>query len=263
MKRAIPTLTLAAGLVLILAALGLARSARAQEAQGEGTGGGDELAALRGAAVYAEFCQACHGPRGESIGTGTLFRAIEYQPDKARDAVFKGVLLGGKMAEVVMPPFAKVLDEGQIEDLLAYLHTWETGDTPPLPEPNLRNVPEVVPGYFGDPAAGATVYAKFCNGCHGSEGKGRTTPDFPPFKFSSDSISVVRDKHQPGFSAASGGPLSDQQLTDLETYLASWALQDAEKKPESAGYNMLLIVMGVAAIMVVGLAYMSRMIVTE
>ncbi len=48
---------------LALALIGAAIPALAQE-------GGDQ-AARYGAAIYAEFCQACHGPRGEAIAGGT------------------------------------------------------------------------------------------------------------------------------------------------------------------------------------------------
>lgn len=264
MKRLTPTLTLMVEVVLVLAALAAAQLAAAQEGQGEGESGtgaqGDDLAALRGAAVYAEFCQACHGARGEAIGTGPAFAAIQYHADTARE-----VIVGGKASDAAnspaMPPYGRILDQGQIDDVLAYMATWTTGETPPLPEPNVGLQPEQVPGYFGDPAAGAVVYATFCNGCHGPQGKGRAKPDFPPLKFTKDTLVATRDGttsvYMPAFGTAAGGPLSDQQLTDLETYMASWSLKE-ENTSADRGISLLLVVMGIIAISCVGAVYMSR-----
>ena len=166
MKRLVLSGTLAAGVLLLMAALG---TAYAQDDHG---GEGDEAAA-RGAAVYAEFCQACHGPQGEATGTGLAFAAMAFEEDSAREVIEQG-------HEDLMPPYADVLRGEQIDDVMAYLHTWESGDVPPLPEPNIHEALESVPGYNGDPHEGAIVYAKFCNGCHGPQGEGRGEPQFPP-----------------------------------------------------------------------------------
>lgn len=261
MRRLIPILTLAAGALLIAAAFGSARLTLAQD--DHGSGGEDEFAAARGAAVFAEFCQACHGPRGEALGTGPAFAAIEYDDESAHTAILKGVKPGTE-GGAAMPAYNKLLDQDQVDDLVAYLATWKTDETPALPEPNIRAQVTQVPNYFGDPQAGAIVYAKFCNGCHGPEGKGRQKPGFPAFKFSADTtLQVVREQHVPAFGAAAGGPLSDQQLTDLETYIASWSLTEKKDEPRTAGMNVLIVVMGIGAILTVGAAYMSRMIYTE
>jgi mono/diheme cytochrome c family protein len=263
MKRSTPSLTLILGVMLVLAA-SAAQRASAQEGQGEGAAGAQaaDPAALRGAAVYAEFCQACHGPHGEAIGTGPAFAAIQYQAGTAQD-----VIANGKASDTAnrpgMPSYGKILNQGQIDDVLAYMETWSTGQTPPLPEPNIGPVPEQVPGYFGDAAAGAVVYAKFCNGCHGPQGKGRAKPEFPPLKFTHDTLVTARDGtanvYMPGFGISAGGPLSDQQLTDLETYMASWSVK-VENPSEDRGVSLLLVVMGILAITGVGAVYISRMV---
>jgi len=76
MKRWMAILTLALGTLLALLALGAAPPILAQDGH-EGDSGDADLAPLRGAAVYAEFCQACHGPQGEALGTGAAFAAID------------------------------------------------------------------------------------------------------------------------------------------------------------------------------------------
>jgi mono/diheme cytochrome c family protein len=257
MRRVIPFLALAAGVLLLAAPM-----VSAQDGHGEGgEGAGDEQAALRGAAVFAEFCQACHAPGGTVVSSGAAFAAIEYHPDEARDVILKGAQ--PEESGAVMPAYQKLLKDQQVDDLLAYLDTWTTGEIPPLPEPNLVAKVVQVPDYFGDPAAGAAIYAKSCYGCHGDEGKGRLKPDFPPFNFNAETRLIVRDTHVPAFGVAAGGSLTDEQLTDLETYMASWAVTEKEEPASSKGVNVLIVVMGIGAIVLVGAAYMSRMVFTE
>jgi len=56
---------------------------------------------------------------------------------------------------------------------------------------------------------------------------------------------------------AAGGPLNDQQLTDLETYMASWSLNEGSASADR-GVSLLLVVMGIIAISGVGAVYMAR-----
>jgi len=249
-------------LVLMLLVLWAAQFVYAQG--GEDEPEADDLAARRGAAVYAEFCQACHGPRGESIGAGPAFAAIEYHAETARDVISNG-LDSNPEDDIAMPPYALesggLLSTRQIDDLIIYMETWESEETPPLPKPHISAGVDRVPDYFGDPQVGAVMYARFCYGCHGEQGKGRVPPNFPPFAVTAATMQIVREGHQnhymPGFAVEAGGPLDDQALEDLETYLASWQLEAPETaSPE--GYSTLLLILGVAAILFVGFAYISR-----
>ncbi len=61
----------------------------------------------------------------------------------------------------------------------------------------------------------------------------------------------------PGFGSDSGGPLSDQQLDDLETYLASWELAE-EPEETDKGVAVMIVVLGIVAILTVGVAYLVR-----
>jgi mono/diheme cytochrome c family protein len=240
-------LILAAGAALLMAALG---TALAQDGNGEHAGDAED--AIRGAAVFAEFCQACHGPQGEAIGTGAAFGAIEVDPENAQETI----------KNEHQPPYGKLLTQAQIDELIAYLETWESGEVPPLPEPNIHDVPDSV-DYFGDPHEGAVIYAKFCDGCHGPKGEGRQKPDFSPFEFSDKTARIVREEHVPAFGEAAGGPLSEAQITDLETYMASWQEGGAEGERKSEGINVLIVVAGALAIVAIGGAYLSRIITTE
>lgn len=258
MRRFLVVLTM----FVLVAAVWAAPQVLAQGGEGEDQDG-DTNAPLVGAAVYAEFCQACHGPQGEALGEGAAFTAITYQPETARE-----VLTTGTDPEdgAAMPPYAQtsggLLTEQQIDSVIAYMETWESGEIPALPEPHIRAGVDQVPDYLGDPQAGAVVYAKFCYGCHGDEGQGRVPPNFPPFGVDQNTSHVIRtgtgSPYMPGFSVEAGGPLIEEQLADLDAYLASWAIEPPEESPSPAGYSTLVIIMGIAAILFVGGAFLPR-----
>lgn len=248
---------LAAGLALMAAAIVISLPVYAQ--------GGEEndLAPLRGAAVYAEFCQACHGPRGEAIGDGPAFAAITFSAETVQGVIVQGIDSDPDNG-VAMPGYGELLQTDQVDDLIAYMKTWETDQTPPLPEPNLTAAVDMVETYPGDPQTGASVYARFCYGCHGAEGHGREAPDFPGFEPSAKVLLVVNEGHGintvPTFAESAGGPLSSEQVQDLDAYIASWRLakpsEDKNDTPE--GMSVLVVLFGLLMIAAVGGFYWSR-----
>jgi mono/diheme cytochrome c family protein len=240
--------------------LAAAATAYAQEDGGEAT------AARRGAAVYAEFCQACHGPQGEAKGEGPVFAAITYDPETIRDVITNG-LDSIDQDDVAMPPYSQMsgglLSDAQIDYLIAYMETWGTDDVPALPEPNIHAAVDRVPNQEGDPQRGAVIYATYCYGCHGKEGQGRVPPNFPRLHMTDYVLAIVRDghdnKYMPAFGKEAGGPLDDPQLEDLTAYMASWSLAEEEAEPASPkGFSTLLVILGIAAILFVGWTYQGR-----
>ncbi len=261
MKRWMAILALLTGAALLLA---VGAPVLAQGGHGEETGQGEEgegddagIAALRGAALYAEFCQACHGPRGEAQGA---LVPVAFDPEAARQAIEDGVASAEGLA---MPAYGALLDEAQIGDLLAYLGTWQGEDVPPLPEPNIGDLPEQLEGISGNPRAGAVIYATYCAGCHGVNGAGRGAAAFPPLTGApADIVRVAREGHGdpslPAFGRAQGGPLDETQLTDLQAYLNTWPQQKQEKAEDQRGYGLLIVIAGVIAILLVGAIYTVR-----
>jgi len=252
------------GMVLVLALALAVAPVLAQD--GEGHGQADDRAARYGAAIYAEFCQACHGPRGEGIAEGPAFRAIRYDAATAREVIAQG-RDSDPDDGAAMPAYAQAaggpLSETQLDQLVAYLATWETGNVPPLPAPNLRPAVEQVPDHFGDPVRGAALYATSCYGCHGPEGRGRVPPRFPGFEYVPETFlqavsQGTGDPTMPGFGVAAGGPLDDQALEDLETYVASWSVTPPDTGPSPEGWSTFLVILGVVAILAVGGAYSMR-----
>lgn len=272
MKRSFALLALAFSVTLIGLLLVAPLTVWAQggghgdDDHGDGDGAGDdEVAALRGAAVFAEFCQACHGPRGEALAAGPSFPAITFHAEAAHTAVAEGVDHDPDDG-VAMPAYGDVLTGAQIDDVLAYMATWGTGETPPLPEPHLAHQVDHVPDYFGDPHAGAALYATSCAGCHGAEGQGRDADQFPKLTFDARTTrtliaSGTQSVYMPGFGVDAGGPLDEKQLDDLEAYLASWALEDtAADSGDDSGIAVLIVVSGIAALVAVGTIHLMRAI---
>src|SRR5690606_2372052 len=56
----------------------------------------------------------------------------------------------------------------------------------------------------------------------------------------------------PGFSVEAGGPLTEDDLVDLETYVASWSVQAQQPNPSPAGWATFVVILGVLAILAVG-----------
>lgn len=243
---ALATVGLALVLIVILGPGTAPDAALAQD--GEGATHGDDLAPLRGAAVYAEFCQACHGLRGEATGTAPSFVAIRYREAAARRAVTEGVPPAGD-GSAVMPAFGAVLSAEQVEDVLAYMGTWDSGEVPALPAPNVPDVP------------GAATYARYCAGCHGAQGAGRGVPGFPPLKEDLAQAAAIAANGRgtmPGFSVEAGGPLSAQQIDEVAHYIGTWAAESEEKASSQRGLSAMIVLTGVVALLIVGAVYIVR-----
>ena len=129
----------------------------------------------RGADVYAERCEKCHGPNAHPVATSVLQRAAQPGgsppvPDfqKAHD---DKELLGFAQGQghPAVPGFLPVMREDDAHALVAFLH-------------NLSD--------------GFVAYSLWCAGCHGDEGRGdgplATGIDKPPVEF--NHVYVVSQK---------------------------------------------------------------------
>ncbi len=220
-------------------------------------GGGDPV---RGAALYAENCLACHGPLGEPRASHPAFAAtVEF------NTAFFNVTERG-IARTYMGPWGDAyggpLSTGQINDLLAYAQTWTTGDTPPLPAPE---VPTGLEAIGGDPALGAALYAVNCAGCHGQEGAGRGLELYPPLDRSADLAVVIRrgvaESLMPPFAQVYGGPLNEADLDNLLAYIRTWETPTRPRTAEQAmpqGAGTLILLIGIGAVLLVGLAVLTQ-----
>lgn len=256
-KRLTLTLIIVFGIGLVW--VGLASPGYAQD----GHGGSEDRAVLRGAVLYAEYCGACHGPEGESIAAGPAFPAItDYNPSFAKGQIMEGYD-SDPTDDIMMIGYGEDYDgplsDSEIDDILAYMDTWGTGETPELPHPNLEpGDTDVI--VSGDPEHGAEVYAMTCLGCHGRDAQGRDLDNFPAFTIDENTRRIVErgEEHGPvaAFGQTFGGPLSNEDLNDLDAYLKSIESEVEEEGPQ--GVSILLIIMGLGAVGVVGAVYYAN-----
>lgn len=222
-------------------------------------------AALRGAALYAEFCRACHGPQGEAIADNPAFHEItNFDPNVAKGRINQGydsdpgndIMMIGYGDDDNGP-----LSSIQIDDILVYMSTWTDpeAETPELPEPHLAPGENDATGP-GDAEHGAIIYASYCLGCHGLNAQGRGLDNFPAFEINENSKRIAErgEGHDsvPAFSAELGGPLTSTDLDDLDAYLKSIDAEEESDQPE--GVSILLIILGLGAVAAVGGVYVAN-----
>ena len=126
-----------------------------------GFSGGAVLAAdaAAGQAAYA-VCAACHGPQGEgnrAMNAPSLAGQEAWYLHRQMEAFKSGIrgTAGGDSFGAQMRPMAMVVsDPTAVANLIAYIQTFATGDSPPT--------------VSGDIAAGRTAYL-VCAACHGQK----------------------------------------------------------------------------------------------
>jgi cytochrome c oxidase cbb3-type subunit III len=117
--------------------------------------------------LYANNCAGCHGSHGKGGAAVPLgdpvFLAI------ADDAAIRRTAVNG-VPGTSMPAFARsaggMLTDKQIDAIVSGIRSWAK------PESLSVNLPAYTEQHAGDPHKGADVYATYCSGCHGPDGKG-------------------------------------------------------------------------------------------
>lgn len=132
--------------------------------------------ATNGAKLYAEKCVACHGDKGQgrggpvgwfSGGGGEVSNLIGNQLNNqtflatATDEFLRKTIMNGRPGRA-MVAWKGQLKDSEVEDVIAFLRTWQRVPAIPLnPNP-----------VWGDPAAGSELFAGICTPCHGKKGEG-------------------------------------------------------------------------------------------
>jgi mono/diheme cytochrome c family protein len=192
-------------------------------------------------ALYKQNCAACHGENGRNGAAISLanpaYLAVAGE-ETLQQAIAKGV--PGKL----MPPFAKsaggMLTDRQVTVLAqGLLQQWGTPDllAGQNPPPYLATLP-------GDAGRGQQAFTVFCARCHGADGEGDASdvkkgsgkvgsivnPSYLALisdqNLRSITIAGRPDEGMPDWRSDAAQPLTDQQITDIITWLASKRIAD-------------------------------------
>ena len=169
--------------------------------------------AQRGAIVFSTTCYVCHGISGEGTEKGLRLNdpvhLAKYTDDYYREVIAKG------RSDKGMPTWGSVLSEAEIEDLVAYIRTWDDV--------------AVSAQVTGNVANGARIYAAGCATCHGVSGEGvdGLGASLRPNTFVASNgraalSSVILTGAEHGRMPAQFGLLSQEEVTDLIALLESW-----------------------------------------
>jgi sulfur oxidation c-type cytochrome SoxX len=140
------------------------------------------------AETYQALCQRCHGEKGDGNGKVAWyldpyprdFTRAGFMNSKPRERFVHSIRIG--VPGTSMPPWGKILDDGQADAVLSYVLTTFTR-TPAQPlKP--RHIPDRNPVEATEASAarGEAIFEKRCTGCHGrkADGKGPNSLDILP-----------------------------------------------------------------------------------
>ena len=187
-----------------------------------------------GARLFAENCAVCHGETGEGRVGATLDKDWpSIRPDlRLRSTIVNGI------SGTPMVPWGQAtggpLSDQEIDALVAYILTWESGGTRiigPTPTFAPRPVITSIPNVDGDPNQGAQLFDQNCAVCHGPDGQGRIgaalAKNFssirPDLAVKSTISNGIAGSPMPAWSQAKGGPLTEQEINHLTAYVLSLA----------------------------------------
>lgn len=212
------------GLVGLMILGVLAVSVMAVQAQ-SGDGQGEE-----GARLFAENCAVCHGQEGEGRVGATLAKDWpSIRPDLTVASIIRQGVPGSPM-----PAWSQdnggPLSEDQIEAIVAYILSWQTGGAPQYtPAATATRRPPItpIPQVEGDPNSGALLFDQNCAVCHGIEAEGRIGKTLAKEWGSARSDLFIRNAiatgvegaAMPAWSQAQGGPLTESEIDDLVAFI--------------------------------------------
>lgn len=219
---------LACLVALILVIFGGASGASAQSETPPAEPAGEK--ADMGARLYAENCLVCHGERGGGRVGATLAKNWpSIRPDlTVRAIIARGV--SGSPMPAWSQQYGGPLSDGEIEALVSYILSWQTGGAPSYtPAPTATLFPGVTPppDLEGDPNRGAALFGENCDMCHGPDGAGRSGATLaqswggirPDLSVRTIIANGVSGSAMPAWSAANGGPLSETDIEDLTAFV--------------------------------------------
>jgi cytochrome c oxidase cbb3-type subunit III len=179
--------------------------------------------------LYSENCAACHGAEGSGGAAIALSNPVYLAI--ADQMTIRTVIANG-VAGTAMPAFAQtagaMLTEKQIDVIAAGIQSrWGRAgilDGADAPSYSAKST--------GDPHRGEATYKTYCEACHGPEGRGgpkgsAITNDSFLALISDQGLRTIVIAGRPELEApdwrenVKGKPMSEQEVTDVVTWLAS------------------------------------------
>lgn len=176
----------------------------------------------KGKSVFASSCAACHGVDGAG-GTGVDAPLLSGQDflSTTSPAMLKAMIETGRPGRL-MPGWKGALTPTQIDDVVAYVKSWQT-----VPSVSLAQG-----GIHGNVKKGKERFDNTCGTCHGVNGVGGAAPALNNagfLKVATDGfIKKTLENGRSGtamrtFAGAAGlANLDDQDLNDVVAYVRSW-----------------------------------------
>ena len=179
-------------------------------------------------ALYAANCVGCHGTNGS--GSAAIALADPVYLAIVDEGAMRASIAGG-VRGTSMPAFAQsaggMLTEKQIDALVSGVRSWRRAGVL-----DGANPPAYVATAAGDVRRGEAAYQTFCQSCHGPEGQGGpkgsaiTNDSFLALTSDQGLRTIViagrRELGAPDWRGnVAGKPMSDQEVTDVVSWLAS------------------------------------------
>lgn len=173
--------------------------------------------------LYSQNCSACHGQGGRNGPALDLANPV-YQAI-VDDAALKRWITGG-MPGTQMPAFGEsaggFLTDRQVDALVAGIRkNWAQGSVPPA-----QNAPRYATALNGNAMRGEQVYETDCLSCHRQTKQQVTNTSYLAL-VSDQALRTIIIAGRPDLGHPdwrhnpAGNPLSDQDVTDLVTYLGT------------------------------------------
>jgi mono/diheme cytochrome c family protein len=186
--------------------------------------------------LYKQNCAGCHGANGKNGAAIPLANPV-YLAIAAEDTVSTKIANG--VSGKLMPPFAKsaggMLTDQQVHALAhGVMQQWAT-----LNLLVTQNPPPYLAALTGDPARGKQAFTTACTRCHGANGEGArgdpktgsgrlgsiVDPSYLALISDQNLRSIIAaglpDRGMPDWRTDATQPLTDQQITDIGSWLAS------------------------------------------
>jgi mono/diheme cytochrome c family protein len=212
-----------------------------------------------GKELFGEYCAVCHGYDGQ----GRIGASLQGWFSSIDPAAFVRSTVSDGVAGT-MPAFAQSrggpLTEEEIDDIAAFILSWqERVESAPTPTPvPVTPIPKVA-GVIGDPTAGAQVFARECQLCHGDRGQGGIGASLSGVIAGSQPAAFLRQVVNEGIDGspmpAFEGVLSEDEVENVVALILSWDRQPAAgptlEAEDEESFNWLVALLFLIVVLVV------------